>query len=170
MYGKKWRGQSPGIDIYPYIPPDKIWQKVFFKVGIKGAFISHTLLVMGSLGPKARWKWVTAGHWFTKYNVIRCLKIVLIAFHRVNKPKKNPKCDASPCLTRLVSDSSGQKAEFNVNLYLSLIPANWQECHVTTGNRRRGETVGLIFISTSNQIRFDTRFFLKRSIACHWFT
>ena len=55
--------QTRVINIYPYHPPDRIWGKVFFKVGIKGGggrawAEAHALLIIGSPGQKARGKWV----------------------------------------------------------------------------------------------------------------
>ena len=64
-------------DIYTYFPWGRIWHKVFFKVGIRKGGCAwteiHALLVRGSPGLKARFKWVIAFHWFTKCNVNPCL-------------------------------------------------------------------------------------------------
>ena len=91
-FNKLTPAPSYGLDIYLYLPPGKIWRKVFFKVGIRRDEVSHesrlmccwSMLVIDSLGPKASAVWVFAKwaldskvwfkrviacHRFTKYNV-----------------------------------------------------------------------------------------------------
>ena len=43
---------------------------------------------MGSLGQKAKFKWVIAYHWFAKSNVNLYLPTLFMAGHRFNRPKK----------------------------------------------------------------------------------
>ena len=79
--GRNTPRKARGIDIYSYVPPDWIWQLVFFKVEIRGGGSQtqteiHSLLVIDSLGSKAKCKWVVtfidslsamwiyACHWF----------------------------------------------------------------------------------------------------------
>ena len=110
----KPRGQAHVIDIYPYLLPGRIWHKVFFKVGIRGRggrtlMEIHVLMIIGSSSNRAS----ASG----SLPVIDSLRAKWI-------------------FSMLVNDSPSQKANCNVNLWLTFFPPTRHECQEFPGKRR----------------------------------